>query len=383
MDNKREIYDVIVVGAGIEGSATAYYLAKQGQATLLLEQFPLPHSRGSSHGQSRITRKAYGKDDFYTQMMKEAYKLVDELQTECGEQLFKNCGCLIIGPKGESFLEANRSAMVRHQVSHETFGVDTVNKLYPGLSYPSNYEFVLDKSGGMLMADKMLKAFQSQFIRHGGVLKDGEPMLDVHPGDTVAVKTTKGAYRCKSLVLALGPWAAKFLPRLGLKLPLKPIRVSACYWKVKLPGEFSSSSFPCFIQSGLQSDVYGLPAEEYPGLVKVCLHDGSSIDPDQRDKGNNSWVLERTTAYVAEHMPGLESVPSVIETCIYTNTPDHNFVLDVHPAWKNIVIGAGFSGHGFKLAPVVGQILGQLAMGKTPTYDMMPFKIDRFFSQKL
>lgn len=383
MDTKIQIYDAIVVGAGIEGSATAYHLAKQGQTTLLLEQFPLPHSRGSSHGQSRITRKAYGKDDFYTEMMKESYKLVDELQSECGEQLFKNCGCLIIGPKGESFLEGTRSALARHQVAHETFGVETINKIYPGLSYPSNHEFVLDKSGGMLMADKMLNAFQKQFIRNGGILKDGEPMLDIQPGDIVAVKTTRGVYRGKSVVLALGPWAAKYLPRLGLTLPLKPVRISACYWKVKNPGVFSSSSFPCFIESGLKCDVYGLPAEEYPELVKVCLHDGPSIDPDQRDKADSSWVLEKITSYVRDHLPGLESTPSVVESCIYTNTPDLNFILDVHPAWKNVVIGAGFSGHGFKLSPVVGKILGQLAMGKTPTYNTKPFKIERFFKQRL
>lgn len=382
-----KVYDVIVVGAGIEGSATAYHLAKQGQETLLLEQFPLPHSRGSSHGQSRITRRAYGEDDFYTEMMKESYRLVDQLQSDYGQQLFKNCGCLIIGPRGNPCLEGSKSALVRHDVEHETFGVSEMKKRYPGLGFPSDYEFILDKSGGILMADKMLKAFQSEFVRHGGVLKDGEAMLDVHPGNIVGIKTTKGLHKCKSLVLALGPWASKFLPRLGLSLPLEPVRISVCYWKEKVPGQFSSESFPCFLEHGRGTghsfDVYGLPSEEYPGLAKVCLHSGPSIDPDQRDKEDNSWVLERVTKYIVDYFPGLETKPSVVESCIYTNTPDFNPILDVHPAWKNIVIAAGFSGHGFKLAPVVGKLLGELAMGKTPSYDMTPFKIERFFKHKL
>lgn len=387
MDNMT-LYDVIVVGAGIEGSATAYYLAKQGKTTLLLEQFPLPHSRGSSHGQSRITRKAYGKDDFYTNMMKDSYRLVDQLEQECGEKLFKNCGCLIIGPKGKNpFLIDTKAALVRHNVSHETFGVETAKKIYPGLSYPSNYEFLLDKSGGLLMADKMLKAFQNQFVRYGGLIRDGEPMIEVHPGDIVTVKTSTGTHQGRSVVLALGPWASKFLPKLGLSLPLRPIRVNACYWKVKQVGQFSSSSFPCFIDCRFGQadghDIYGLPSEEYPGLVKVALHEGVDIDPDERDKGDNSWIIKTVADYVDTYIPGLESTPSVIETCIYTNTPDSNFILDAHPAWKNIIIGAGFSGHGFKLSPVVGQILGQLALGKTPTNDMKPFRINRFLKQKL
>lgn len=377
----EKIHDVIVVGAGIEGSATAYYLAKQGRNTLLLEQFPLPHGRGSSHGQSRITRKAYGNKDFYTVMMNTAYKLTAELEKECGEELFKNCGCLILGPKGETFLEEIRAAMLRQSVPHEIFGVEKAKKIYPGLSYPSDYEFILDKSGGLLRAEKMLKAFQTLFVRYGGILRDGEPMLDVQPGEIVAVKTSRGIHRGKSLVLTLGPWATKFLPRLGLSLPLTPLRVSACYWKVKVPGRFTTSTFPCFVDKG--AHVYGLPAEEYPGLVKVALHTGPKADPDQRDKVDSSGVLKTITAYVAEHMPGLESTPSVVEACMYTNTPDEDFILDIHPAWKNIVIGAGFSGHGFKLSPVVGQILGQLAMGKTPEHDMTPFKINRFFKEKL
>ncbi|XP_045172453.2 peroxisomal sarcosine oxidase-like [Mercenaria mercenaria] len=385
MEHADEVYDVIVVGAGIEGSSTAYNLAKFGKRTLLLEQFPLPHSRGSSHGQSRITRKAYGSRDFYTQMMAEAFAMTDELQKECGEQLFINCGCLVIGPRTADFLSKTKSCLKRYGIPHDQFDIYEQRKRFPALSFRDDFEFVLDKSGGLLRSDKILQAFQRQFVRYGGVLCDGEPMIDLYPGTIVSVKTTKGLHRARSVVLTLGPWAAKFLPRLGLNVPLQPLKITVCYWKEKHGGNFNIENFPTFTMNGAagKHHIYGLPACEYPGLVKICLHHGPNIDPDNRDGVENDWVLDAMKLIIATHFPSLEKEPSIVETCIYTNTPDEDFVLDVHPTWKNIVIGAGFSGHGFKLAPVVGKVLGELATGQKPSYDLSHFKINRFFKTKL
>lgn len=379
------VYDAIVVGAGIEGSSTAYHLAKTGKRTLLLEQFPLPHSRGSSHGQSRITRKAYGPLEYYTKMMEESYRLTDQLEAECGEKLFVNCGCMVFGPKGHPFVSGTEECLKRHGVPHDKFGVEEQRRRYPKLWLPSNYEVVLDKSGGMLRADKMLQAFQNQFQRYGGVLHDGEPMLDLYPGSVVSIKTSKGLYRAKSVVLALGAWAAKFLPRIGVNVPLQPLKITVCYWEEKNGNHFSIENFPAFMAEDVAggNDIYGLPVDEYPGLVKICLHHGPNIDPDNRDAVDNQWVMDKIKMIIRTHFPSLEPEPSVVETCIYTNTPDHDFILDVHPAWKNVVIAAGFSGHGFKLSPVVGKVLSQLATGQRPSYDMSPFKIDRFFKNKL
>lgn len=376
-------YDVIVVGAGIEGSATAYHLAKQGQKTLLLEQFPLPHNRGSSHGQSRITRKAYGAMEHYTLMMAEAFKLWAQLERETKMSLYRQTGMMSIGRADNDFIKTTIESMRKHNLSMDILNSKDAKVKYPMISYPEDYTFVLDHSGGILRADKCLKAFQEQFVKFGGELRDGEPMVNIRPGNVVIVTTTKSSYKCRSLVLTVGPWAKKILPPLGLHLPLKPMRITVCYWKEKTPGEYGADRFPVFVEHpGVDNyGVYGLPSEEYPGHVKVCLHYGPDIDPEDRDTADDSWVLEKITKYVADHFPNLLPKPSIVETCIYTWLDDEEFILDKHPAWSNIVIGAGFSGHGFKLAPVVGKVLCEMAMGKETSYDLTRCKISRFFNK--
>ncbi|XP_021364720.1 peroxisomal sarcosine oxidase-like [Mizuhopecten yessoensis] len=325
-----KVYDSIVVGAGIEGSSTAYNLVKNGQRTLLLEQFPLPHSRGSSHGQSRIFRMAYGDADYYTEMMKEAYRLWEKLENESRTTIYTKTGLLVLGKAGDELIDGTVQALRKHSVPFTTLNGKAMRLKYPMLAYSDDVSGVDDHSGGVLFADKALAAFQGEFMKHGGVLRDKESLVDVFPGDIVTVKTNKGSYRGRNLVLAVGPWATKILPPLGIHLPLKVLRISVFYWKEKIAGTYGADEFPTFL-GGYASgnfDVYGLPSLEYPGL--------------------------------------------------YKNTPDHDFVLDRHPARRNIIIGAGFSGHGFKLSPVVGIVLAELVMRKTLFYNLSHFRIDRF-----
>lgn len=374
-------YDVIVIGAGIEGSASAYHLVKQGQKTLLLEQFPLPHTRGSSHGQSRITRYAYPQD-YYTHMMLDAFPMWSTLEKEAGVKVFKECGVINLGHSTGKFLDSVTTAMSRHGMAFKVLQPADLRTQYPMFSYDVNYGAVLDTKGGILRADKALAAFRAVFKQKGGTLQDGEPVTRVTPGNPlVTVATTKGQYRAKKVVIAVGPWAPKFLKTLGLNLPLRPIRITVCYWRENREGALSSERFPCFIdggESGEGFDVYGLPSEEYPGYVKVCLHVGPDIDPDHRDIVDDTWVRELITKYVRAHLPWLHGDPGIVEACIYTNTPDHDPVIDTHPQWNNIVIAAGFSGHGFKLAPAVGKAVAELVIGKKASYNMQPFRVSRF-----
>eukprot|EP00105_Crassostrea_gigas_P038872 XP_019923020.1 PREDICTED: peroxisomal sarcosine oxidase isoform X1 [Crassostrea gigas] len=381
------IYDVIVVGAGIEGSSTAYQLAKQGKRTLLLEQFPLPHSRGSSHGQTRITRKAYGELEYYTVMMKEAFPLWETLERESGRKIFRKTGMLAVG-SGDAFTRGTVPCLHRHGIPHRVLDYQQMKQLYPMIEYPRDYTFVLDDSAGILMADKALLSYQETFRRFGGELRDGEKVLDIIPGDTVGVRTSSHHYRTHSVVLTVGAWATKLLPKLQLTLPLKVLRISVLYWREKVAGRYGADKFPTFYEMKAVDDyaVFGSPSEEYPGLVKVrmgipvhiCLHWGPEVDPDSRDKADDSWVIDKMKRYIARHFPELEAEPAIAETCMYTMSPDTDFILDRHPSWRNIIIGAGFSGHGFKIAPVVGKLLTELALNKSPSYDMTKFRIQRF-----
>ncbi|XP_061194488.1 peroxisomal sarcosine oxidase-like [Saccostrea echinata] len=371
-------YDVVVVGAGVEGSATAYTLAKNGQRVLLLEQFPLPHTRGSSHGQSRITRVAYASDDHYAIMMKESHMLWRKLERESNTSIFENCGYLSAGTPDDPFIKDTITSLRTHGVKHDVISHSELQIKYPMINVPAEAIGVLDHSGGILKANKALYAFQEVFKRHGGTINDGEQVIQIIPGDVITVKTSKSTYQALHVVITVGPWAHKFLSSLGLHLPMKVVRISVHYWKEKWSGQYSMQKFPTF----MYGKVYAMPCFEYPGHVKACLHDGPEIDPDDRDAVNTNDVTEAVRKYVSEHLPGLETVPSVTETCIYTMTPDRQFILDNHPEWKNIIIGAGFSGHGYKLAPIVGKVLTELVLNKEPSYDLSRCRIRRFLPPK-
>ncbi|XP_026717228.1 peroxisomal sarcosine oxidase [Athene cunicularia] len=373
-------YDAIVIGAGIQGSFAAYHLAQRHRDTLLLEQFILPHSRGSSHGQSRITRSAYPQVP-YARMMPDSFRLWQQLEAEAGTSLYRQTGLVVLGPVGDPELEACRHSLG----AAEFLDATALAWRFPGLRLHAGEVALWDGTGGVLFADRALRAVQDVFRWHGGTLRDGEKVLRIEPGAVLTVTTTAGVYRAPRLIIAAGAWTGALVAPLGLRLPLQPLRIDVCYWREKEPETPSMGrAHPCFITLGLSQaphGIYGLPSLEYPGLVKVCYHHGSPADPEERDRFPPDTPRPNITllrSFISGYLPGLEPQPAVVETCLYTNTPDEDFILDRHPKFSNIIIGAGFSGHGFKLAPVVGKLLCELSLGEEPSHSTAPFAITRF-----
>uniref|UniRef100_A0A673V2T0 Pipecolic acid and sarcosine oxidase n=1 Tax=Suricata suricatta TaxID=37032 RepID=A0A673V2T0_SURSU len=294
-------------------------------------QFFLPHSRGSSHGQSRIIRRAY-PEDFYTQMMEECYQIWAQLEHEAGTQLHRQTGLLLLGMKENPELKTIQATLSRQAVEHQCLSAEELKQRFPNVRLARGEVGLLDESGGVLYADKALRALQDAIRHLGGLVCDGEKVMEIKPGLPVMVKTTSRSHQAKSLIITAGPWTNQLLRPLGIELPLQTLRINVCYWREKVPGSYSvSQAFPCFLGLDLSPaphHIYGLPSGEYPGLMK--------------------------------------------------NTPDEHFILDRHPKYDNIVIGAGFSGHGFKLSPVVGKILYELSMKLKPSYDLTPFRMSRF-----
>ncbi|XP_077167875.1 peroxisomal sarcosine oxidase [Paroedura picta] len=378
------VYDAVVVGAGIQGSFTAYHLAKRGRKTLLLEQFPLPHTRGSSHGQSRIIRSAYPKDH-YVAMMQRAYQLWAVLEAEAGTSLHRPTPMLVLGQQQNPTFQSYWQTMQRLNIPSEVFTPQALAEKYPEIHPQAGEMAVADLTAGVLYPDKALRAVQEQFRRSGGTLRDGEKVLSILPGDAVTVTTNQGEYRAKSLVITAGPWTSHLLAPLGLQLPLQPLRIHVYYWRAKGPGTCSHvEHLPCFLGINLNQsahDIYGLPSDEYPGLVKICCHTGSPVEPDRPDQLDPASAvpdLQILRGFLRNYLPGLDPEPALEERCLYTNTPDEAFILDRHPRFSNIIIGAGFSGHGFKFGPVIGEILCEMSLGEEPPYDLAPFRISRF-----
>ncbi|XP_076591792.1 peroxisomal sarcosine oxidase isoform X2 [Chaetodon auriga] len=340
-------YDCIVIGAGVQGSFTAYQLAKKNKKTLLLEQFILPHTRGSSHGQTRIIRKAY-EQGFYSLMMEECYDLWAQLEREAGVKLYRQTGLLVMGPEKSQSYQQFKNTLEKNNTPMMVLNCDNFSQHIPHVKLAEGDGALVDISAGVLYADRALKTAQGQFQKMGGVIRDKEVVTDIMPGPVVTVSTSAGVYRAKSVVITAGPWTNKLLAHTGLQLPLEVVKINVCYWKEKVPGSYNvKQQFPCFLLTeGEESKehIYGLPSNEYPGLVKICYHMGSKTDPDQRDKQTDRSDIEILQRYVNRCLPGLVPKPAVVESCLYTLTPDRHFVLDCHPTYSNIVIGTGFSG---------------------------------------
>ncbi|XP_071790533.1 peroxisomal sarcosine oxidase-like isoform X2 [Asterias amurensis] len=308
-------YDCIVIGAGIEGSATCYQLTKKGVKTLLIEQFKLGHDRGSSHGQSRITRHAY-LQKHYAMMMPECFKTWARLEQEVGTKLYRNVGLLSVnGPPYKDYNHRGGNLQDMNKPI-ELLTARQVCQRWPGFSFQPEMKAFVDPSGGVLYADRCLKALQLT-------------------------------------------------------------RIKVCYWSEKQPGMFSN--YPCFYFLSGKFEIYGLPTSaEYPGLFKVCNHRGQDFtDPEER-RTDYTEDIDQLKEFIKEHVPGLVPEPAIIENCIYTSTPNEEIILDRHPDHPNIIVGCGFSGHGFKLAPVVGKILSELATGEKPSYAQLPLRLQIF-----
>ncbi|CAI9740886.1 peroxisomal sarcosine oxidase isoform X2 [Octopus vulgaris] len=266
-------------------------------------------------------------------MMKEAYPMWAQLERDSDTQLYKKSQLLVISTPQSSYMDEVKRVLIKMKMTFKDVPADHLLKEFC-IKVPAGSKALIEPEGGILLADRALMTFQDQFKKLGGKIIDGTPVLSVEPGEIVKLHTTKGIFQSRNVVLCQGSWAKMFFNQLGITFPLKPMKISVAYFKSKVPGKYElKNNFPAFYYGNGVDEFYGLPAEEYPGMLKM--------------------------------------------------TPDEQFVLDRHPKFPNLILGAGFSGHGFKLAPVTGKILGDMVMNKRPSYDMSHFRLDRFSRKSL
>eukprot|EP00112_Aurelia_sp_Birch-Aquarium-sp1_P004379 Seg1494.10 transcript_id=Seg1494.10/GoldUCD/mRNA.D3Y31 product=Paxillin protein_id=Seg1494.10/GoldUCD/D3Y31 len=372
-----QVYDVCIIGAGIIGSCAAYNALKYTKNVLLCDQVCVfSHSRGSSHGHSRIIRTSYIQKH-YSEMMPEAFRIWKEIQQTVGTELLVETGLLSLEDEPHTNVNKIKDHLNNLKSEFEYLDAKKLMKKFPTLSYPDSYRAIFEPSGGILKADKCCAAFQNLFKSSGGCVKECCKVKEIIPGDVVTIITNDSVIKTKSVILAAGPWTNDILRTLGLRLPLTIMKINVWYWKAADADYSAASGFPCFIEytfkDGRDWHLYGLPNLEYPGLIKACAHYGNDVHPDERDEDNEGKEIEVVADYLSKRFKGVAKKPSIVDKCYYTWTRDEDFIIDYHPLHKNIVIGAGFSGHGFKLAPVTGKLLAQLAQRLEPDYDLSPF----------
>lgn len=367
-------YDYIVIGAGINGSWSAYHLIKQGFKTLVLEQFPLPHSRGSSHGQSRGIRRAYPQQ-YLTAMMDDAYNQWEKLENDTQTKLIKTTGLLTMGDDSNPYVDDVIASFQSTPNSvYEVLSPGQLKQRYPCLNMGDDVKGVIDPAAGVIMADKALAVLWSELKKYGCSLVDNHLVSEIIPGsDSVKIISKKPGgepvtFTSKGLILCAGPWTNKLTKPLRWELPLHPIRLPVFYYR----------AFDYIQHTFVYEDFWGLPELEYQGLVKICRHTGKEVDPDQRDVLDSVEDRKILKDFISKCFPGVEATPSIEESCIYTLSPDEIHIMDSHPKFENIVVGCGFSGTGFKKAPVTGEILANMVTGRPQKFDLTPFRANRF-----
>jgi sarcosine oxidase len=372
--------EVIVVGGGLMGLATAYHLARDGRRVLLLEARAIGHQDGSSHGPSRIIRLTYQSED-YIALARASVALWRTLGEEAGESLLVQCGGFDFGPPDATNLAALGQAMSRAGVAHEVVDAAEIRRRFPQLTPPHDVVGFYQADYAMLPADRCIELLAVGARVAGAEVREHEPVLAVAPsGGGVQVRTGTATYRADSAVLANGSWIGPFAAALGLPLPLTVLKEQLAYFEPADPASFMPGRFPLFIQRFSGSRTFGsvFPLLGEPRGVKVLLDRlGPVIDPGDPDRTIEADLLGRVERYAAETVRGLTGLVLAATSCRYTMTPDEDFVIDTHPEHPQIVIASACSGHGFKFGIEIGRILAALALRQAPGSDLARFRLGR------
>jgi sarcosine oxidase len=360
-------YDCIVLGVGGFGSAALYHLARRGLRVLGLEQYGIAHDRGSSHGETRIIRKAYFEHPDYVPLLQRAYTLWQKLEREeWSGRLLNRVGLFLAGPPDSEAVAGTRQAAEAYHLPLEIFSDREAASRFPGFRFTPGSQVVFERDAGYLSVEDCVRAHISAAIRRGADFRTNARVVSWKAtGGTVQVQTEQETFTADRLVITAGPWAGTLLADLGL--PLTVVRKPQ-FWFPAADGEYDvAAGCPAFLFEMEAGQFYGFPRLD-GRLLKVAEHSGGKavVDPVSVEREIQPDDLPRIADFLQQHLPGISTVPATHSVCMYTRTPDGHFLVDQHPEYPQVVFGAGFSGHGFKFTSVLGEVLADLAVdGRT------------------
>ncbi|MGE2714824.1 N-methyl-L-tryptophan oxidase [Mycolicibacterium litorale] len=355
-------YDVIVIGLGGMGSAAAYHLAARGQRVLGLEKFGPAHDKGSSHGGSRIIRQSYFEDPAYVPLLLRAYELWEQLATDSAREVYRMTGGLFIGPPDCLTVAGSLLASRQWELPHEVLDAHEIRTRYPNFTPRDGDIALYEAKAGFARPELTVQAHLDLAQKAGATLRFGEEVVEwAETGDGVRVTTAAGTYTAGQLVICPGAWAPQLLAEFGIPITVER---QVLYWLDPVGGIDPFVDHPIFIAENERAEqIYGFPAIDGPaGGVKVAFfRKGVVCTPDTIDRVVHEQEIREIRDEVSRLLPALDGPCVHSATCMYSNTPDQHFVIARHPDSVNVTVACGFSGHGFKFVPVVGEILADLA----------------------
>ena len=371
-------FDCIVIGVGAMGSSTLYNLAKRGRRVLGLEQFDIPHAEGSSHGVNRIIRLAYYEHPSYVPLLRRAYELWSEIESIAGEQLIYKTGSIDTAPAGHEVFEGSLESCLLHDIPHRVLNHAQINEQFPGYQLPLGHMGILQQDGGFVLSERSIVAYANAAMSEGAEIHAREVVSGWEPDRRgVRVFTDRGEYTAERLVITAGAWTSGLMPILeGLAVPERQVLA----WLQPIDGSlYTPDVFPVFNAYFDEGRYYGFPVFGIPGFkVGRYHHLEETIDLDSTIKTVNGEDEALLRSAVERYFPKANGTTMTLKTCMFTNTPDEHFIVDSLPGNTQVVVAAGFSGHGFKFASVIGEILSDLAINGETEHDIDLLKIDRF-----
>jgi sarcosine oxidase len=372
------MYDVIVVGVGGMGSAAIYHLAQRGQKVLGIEQYDIPNDMGSSHGNTRIIRLAYAEHPDYVPLLHRAYELWRTLEHEAGERLLIITGGLDIGHGDSDTFKGSKSSCELHHLRHEILNATSLERRFPGYRLTHEMQSVYQPDAGFLLCERCVVAHVAIALDSGAEIHARERVLGWdETNDGILVRTDRGEYRSKKLIVTAGPWTRSLLPQFE-KIAI-PERQVLLWTQPLTPDYFRLGAFPIFNMEAPEGRFYGFPVYGMPGFKIGRYHHRHELvrDPDNMDRTCSLIDEETLRDGIRRYFPQADGPTLAMKVCLFTNSPDEHFILDSLPGSNRVAVAAGFSGHGFKFCSVVGEIIAGIAIDGQSPLNVPMFRLDR------
>lgn len=383
-------YDVAVVGVGAAGAATLYQLARRGVRAVGIDRFSPPHIHGSTHGDTRITREAIGEGEAYTPLVQRSHAIWRELEAETGEDLLTQCGGLIVEAAGggaaghhrHEFLASTIACANRYGIKHELLSAADVAGRFPQFGLDGTESAYYEPTAGFVRPERCVAAELTVAARLGAEIRCDERVLAVEPsGSGVRVRTERGVLEAEKVVMAVGPWVRDFVGADQLRL-FNVYRQVLTWFELEPDAvDHTPGVMPVFIWGLSDGNAfYGFPAIDGTREIKVAdeqLDTATAADEAslEVDPGEPRVLYD---ALIRRRLPGVSSRCLRAARCLYTVTPDANFVIDDHPDLPGVLLVSPCSGHGFKHSAGVGEAIAQRITTGASDVDLSPFRLDRF-----